>query len=66
MNGKPETSQTQGSRFPVGTRLRWWLSNGRYASVTVIGYTKAGRVRVEQVGEDRIVRTVKPTSLSVI
>lgn len=59
-------NRSQGSRFPVGTRLRWWLSNGRYVSVTVIGYTKAGRVRVEQVGEGRIVRTVKPTSLSVI
>lgn len=43
-------SQTQSgsSSHVVGARLRYWprLSGNRYTPVTVIGYTKSGRVRV--------------------
>lgn len=45
MNSPPAAGK--GRRWPIGTKLRYWHTNGRYSSVKVVGYTKSGRVRVQ-------------------
>jgi len=49
--------------FPVGASMRYWLSNGSYLPVEVLGYTNTDRVRVG-VKSTQEVKVVKQSSLS--